>query len=33
LEKGKTHIVEYEGDVYGFERQDDGKMAIYEVVE
>jgi hypothetical protein len=25
--------VEYEGDVYGVEKQDDGKIAYYEVVE
>jgi hypothetical protein len=33
LEKGKYYRVEYEGDVYGVEKQDDGKIAIYEVVE
>ncbi len=33
LEKGKFYRVEYEGDVYGVEKQDDGKIAYYEVVE
>ena len=33
LEKGKYYRVEYEGDVYGVEKQDDNKIAIYEVVE
>ena len=28
MEKGKIHSEGYEGDVYGFERQDDGKMAF-----
>ena len=33
LEKGKFYRVEYEGDVYGVEKQEDGKIAYYEVVE
>ncbi len=33
LEKGKFYRVEYEGDVYGVEKQADGKIAYYEVVE
>jgi hypothetical protein len=33
LEKGKYYRVEYEGDVYGIEKQDNGKIAFYEVVE
>ncbi len=33
LEIGKFYRVEYEGDVYGVEKQDDGKIAYYEVVE
>ncbi len=33
LKKGKFYRVEYEGDVYGVEKQDDGKIAYYEVVE
>ena len=33
LEKGKFYRVEYEGGVYGVEKQDDGKIAYYEVVE
>ena len=33
LEKGKFYRVEYEGDVYGVEKQSDGKIAYYEVVE
>jgi len=33
MEKGKFYRVEYEGDVYGVEKQDDGKIAYYEVVE
>jgi hypothetical protein len=33
LEKGKYYRVEYEGDVYGVEKQNDSKISIYEVVE
>jgi len=33
LEKGKFYRVEYEGDVYSVEKQDNGKIAFYEVVE
>ena len=33
LEIGKFYRVEYEGDVYGVEKQDNGKIAFYEVVE
>ena len=33
MEKGKFYRVEYEGDVYGVEKQEDGKIAYYEVVE
>jgi hypothetical protein len=33
LEEGKFYRVEYEGDVYGVEKQDNGKIAFYEVVE
>lgn len=33
LEEGKFYRVEYEGDVYGVEKQSDGKIAYYEVVE
>ena len=33
LEVGKFYRVEYEGDVYGVEKQDNGKIAFYEVVE
>jgi len=33
LEVGKYYRVEYEGDVYGVEKLDDGKIAFYEVVE
>ena len=33
LELGKYYRVEYEGDVYGVEKLDDGKIAFYEVVE
>ena len=31
--QGKFYRVEYEGDVYGIEKQDDGKIVLYEVVE
>ncbi len=33
LQEGKFYRVEYEGDVYGIEKQDDGKIVLYEVVE
>ena len=33
LQEGKFYRVEYEGDVYGIEKQDDGKIILYEVVE
>ncbi len=33
LEVDKFYRVEYEGDVYGVEKQDNGKIAFYEVVE
>ena len=33
LQVGKFYRVEYEGDVYGIEKQDDGKIVLYEVVE
>lgn len=33
LQEGKFYRVEYEGDVYGIEKQDDGKLVLYEVVE
>jgi hypothetical protein len=33
LQEGKSYRVEYEGDVYGIEKQDDGKIILYEVVE
>ena len=33
LLEGKFYRVEYEGDVYGIEKQDDGKIILYEVVE
>lgn len=33
LEGGKFYRVEYEGDVYGVEKQDNGKISFYEVVE
>jgi hypothetical protein len=33
IEKGKYYREEYERDVYVIEKQDDGKIAIYEVVE
>ena len=29
LEKGKFYRVEYEGDVYGIEKQDDGKIKLF----
>ena len=33
LEVEKYYRVEYEGDVYGVKKLDDGKIAFYEVVE
>jgi hypothetical protein len=33
LQEGKSYRVEYEGDVYGIEKQDDGKIVLYEVIE
>ncbi len=33
LEVDKFYRVEYEGDVYGVEKHDNGKIAFYEVVE
>jgi hypothetical protein len=33
LQQGKSYRVEYEGDVYGIEKQSDGKLVLYEVVE
>ena len=33
LQEGKSYRVEYEGDVYGIEKQSDGKIILYEVVE
>jgi hypothetical protein len=33
LQEGKSYRVEYEGDVYGIEKQDDGKIVLYEMVE
>ena len=33
LQEGKFYRVEYEGDVYGIERQGDDKIIFYEVVE
>ena len=33
LEKGKYYRVEYEGDVYGVEKQNESKISIYEVEE
>ncbi len=33
LQEGKFYRVEYEGDVYGIEKQGDGKIILYEVVE
>lgn len=33
LQEGKFYRVEYEGDVYGIEKQNDGKIILYEVVE
>jgi hypothetical protein len=33
LQVGKFYRVEYEGDVYGIEKQSDDKLVLYEVVE
>jgi hypothetical protein len=33
LQEGKFYRVEYEGDVYGIEKHNDGKIILYEVVE
>ncbi len=33
LDVGKFYRVEYEGDLYGVEKQDNGKISFYEVVE
>jgi alpha-galactosidase len=33
LQEGKFYRVEYEGDVYSMEKQDDGKIVLYEVIE
>ena len=30
---GKVYRVEYEGDVYGIEKQSDSKLVLYEVIE
>jgi hypothetical protein len=33
LSVGKVYRVEYEGDVYGIEKQSDSKLVLYEVIE
>jgi hypothetical protein len=33
LPVGKVYRVEYEGDVYGIEKQSDSKLVLYEVIE
>lgn len=33
LSVGKVYCVEYEGDVYGIEKQSDSKLVLYEVIE
>lgn len=33
LNEGKYYRVEYEGDVYAIEKQNDGQLSLYEVVE
>ncbi len=33
LQEGMFYRVEYEGDVYGIDKQSNGKLAFYEVVE